>query len=106
MKHKIMVRDDVRCGQHSVVSRKVGITGERNVITQTRCPSASSVHTVLGHASRNDEVRDPCFLKFLLKRRFEEGVRFSLPNDGLAVELALLTDESPSLLYGSPAMPL
>jgi len=54
IKHKVVMRDDVRCGQHSVVSRKVGIACECNVVTETRRTAASSVHTVFRHASRND----------------------------------------------------
>jgi len=52
--HKVVMRDDVRCGQHSVVSRKVGIACEHNVITQTSRTSASGVHTIFRHASPND----------------------------------------------------
>src|ERR1700758_3277265 len=45
IKHKVVMRDDIRCGQNSVVSRKVGIPRERNVIAETRTPSARGVHT-------------------------------------------------------------
>jgi len=43
-------------------------------------------NAVLRHAARNDKVRDPSFPEFLLKRRFEEGIRFPLPDDGLALD--------------------
>jgi len=73
IKHKIVMRDDVSGGQHAVVSRKVGITCERNVISQTGRPSASGVYAVLCHGSRNDEMLDLSFLEFLLKRGLKEG---------------------------------
>jgi hypothetical protein len=72
IEHEVVVGNDTRSGQHFVVSRKVGITSKSNVVTYTHRTSASSVHTVLGHASRNDEVGNPSFLKFTLKRRSEE----------------------------------
>ena len=64
IKHKVVMRDDVRCGQHSVVSRKVGIARERNVIAETRSTSASGVHTILGHPPSNDKVGNASFSKF------------------------------------------
>jgi hypothetical protein len=84
VEHKIVVRDDVRRAQHSVVSREVGIACERDVIPQTGRTSASGVHAVLSHASRDDEVGDPSFLEFLLQRGLKEGIRFPFPDDGLA----------------------
>ena len=35
--------------------------------------------------SNNDEVSNPSFLKFSLKRRSEKRVRFSLADNGLAI---------------------
>jgi len=72
IKHKVVMRDDVRCGQHSVVSRKVGIACERNVIAETRSTSASGVHTILRHSPSNDEVGNASFSKFPLKFCLEE----------------------------------
>lgn len=78
--------DDVRRTQHSVVSCKVGIAGERNVIAQTGRTSASRVHAVFRHASRYYEARDPPFFKLLLEHGFEEGIRFPFPDDWFAVQ--------------------
>jgi hypothetical protein len=64
IKHKVVMRDDVRCGQNSVVSCKVGISCERNVIAESRRTSASGVHTILGHSPSDDEVGNASFSKF------------------------------------------
>jgi hypothetical protein len=72
IKHKVVMRDDVRCGQHSIVSRQVCIARERNVIAETRRTSASGVHTILGHSPSNDEVGNASFSKFPLKFCLEE----------------------------------
>jgi hypothetical protein len=72
IKHKVVMRDDIRCGQNSVVSHKVGIACERNVITETRSTSASGINTILGHSPSNDEVGNASFSKFPLKFCLEE----------------------------------
>jgi hypothetical protein len=85
IEHEVVVGDNIFGGQHFIVSCKVGITSKRNAVIYTHRTSASSVHTVLGHTSRNDEVGNPAFLKFTLKRRSEGRVRFSLSDNGLAI---------------------
>jgi len=103
---EVVVGNDIRGCQHLVVSGKVGITSERNVETLTHGTSASSVHTVLGHASRNDEVGNPSFLKFSLKRRSEERVRFSLSDDVLAIGWLERRVNFPAFCMGLQRMPL
>jgi hypothetical protein len=85
IENEVVVGDDVRCGQYAVVSREMGIACECNVVPQTCRTAASGVHTVLRHASGDDELLDPSFFEFMLKCGFEEGIRFLLPDDGFAI---------------------
>ena len=84
IEHKVVVGDDTCGGQHFGVSREMRIARECNVVPQTRCTAASSVHAVFRHASGDYELLDPSVFEFLLKSRFEEGIRCPLPDDGFA----------------------
>ena len=75
IEHKIVVGNDTLGPQHPVVSRKVRIACERNVVTQTGRTPASSVHTVLSHGARNDEVRDRLLFGVLLEAWFRRKNR-------------------------------
>ena len=85
MKHEVMVGNDIRGRQNSVVPRQVGIACQRNAVAEARRASASRVHAVLRHRSHDDEMDDSLFSKLLLERGFEERVRFPLPDDAVAI---------------------
>src|SRR6202022_1252670 len=85
IEHKVVGGNYVRGGQHLVFPGWGGVALKVDVITKGGRPSASSVHAVLGHASCDDEVRNPCFRKFLLQVCSEERVRFSLSDNLLTI---------------------
>jgi len=103
--HEVVVGDDIGGGQHLVVPRQVGIACQRNVITEARRTSASGVHAVLCHASRNDEMGNPPLFKFQLERRSEERVRLPLPDDRLAIGWVERRINFPALGMGLQRVP-
>jgi hypothetical protein len=70
--NEVVVGNNICGGQHLVAHRQVDIACQRYLTTEARRTSASRVHAALRHASRNDEMGNPSFFKFLLERGSEK----------------------------------